>query len=172
MSAAKPVWPDSPWFTGANTPCRVEADVSDLEVVGTIPAEIDGAFYRVAADHQFPPRFAHDVPFNGDGMVSMFRIGDGRVHLKTRYVQTDRYKAEHEAAKSAAPTVQKNRRLRMADPERDAIAKSLEDLVAVRIVRIAEVVSRLATQIIEARVALRNTDLRLMANAESMLAGV
>ena len=40
--------------------------------------------------------------------------------------------------------------------------KTLEDLVAVRIVRIAEVVTRLATQTIEARVGLRNTDLRLL----------
>lgn len=40
--------------------------------------------------------------------------------------------------------------------------KSLEDLVAVRIVRIAEVISRLATQTIEAQVGLRNTDLRIM----------
>ena len=58
--------------------------------------------------------------------------------------------------------MQKNRRLRIADPESDPIAKSLEDLVAVRIVRLAEVVARLATQTIEARVGLRNTDLRLM----------
>ncbi len=40
--------------------------------------------------------------------------------------------------------------------------KSLEDLVAVRIVRIAEVVARLAIQTFEARFGLRNTDLRLM----------
>jgi DNA-binding MarR family transcriptional regulator len=56
----------------------------------------------------------------------------------------------------------KNRRLRIADPQHDALERSLEDLVAVRIVRIAEVVSRLATQTIEAQVGLRNTDLRLM----------
>lgn len=58
--------------------------------------------------------------------------------------------------------MQKNRRLRVADPQIDTVHKSLEDLVAVRIVRIAEVISRLATQTIEARVGLRNTDLRLM----------
>jgi DNA-binding MarR family transcriptional regulator len=40
--------------------------------------------------------------------------------------------------------------------------KSLEDLVAVRIVRIAEVIARLATQTIQAQVGLRNTDLRIM----------
>ncbi len=40
--------------------------------------------------------------------------------------------------------------------------RSLETLVAVRLVRIAEVISRLATQTIEARFGLRNTDLRIM----------
>ena len=58
--------------------------------------------------------------------------------------------------------MRKNRHLRSADPERDASVRSLEDLVAVRIVRIAEVMARLATRTIEARVGLRNTDLRLL----------
>ena len=44
----------------------------------------------------------------------------------------------------------------------DAGTRSLETLVAVQLVRIAEVVSRLATQTIEARYGLRNTDLRIM----------
>lgn len=58
--------------------------------------------------------------------------------------------------------MQKNRRLRIADPERDALRRTLEDLVPVRIVRIAEVIARLATQTIESTVGLRNTDLRLL----------
>jgi carotenoid cleavage dioxygenase-like enzyme len=93
-------FPDSPMFAGVNAPSRIEADVTDLEVEGELPPELDGAFYRVAADHQFPPRFANDVPFNGDGMVSMFRIQDGRVHLKSRYVHTDRFKAERAAGRT------------------------------------------------------------------------
>jgi len=44
----------------------------------------------------------------------------------------------------------------------NAGGRPLEDLIAVRIVRIAEVVARLATQTIEARVGLRNTDLRIL----------
>jgi len=55
-----------------------------------------------------------------------------------------------------------HRHLRIAARERDARTRTLEDLVAVRIVRIAEVMARLATRTIEARVGLRNTDLRLM----------
>jgi DNA-binding MarR family transcriptional regulator len=58
--------------------------------------------------------------------------------------------------------MQKNRRLRIADPERDALRRTLEDLVPVRIVRIAEVIARLATRTIESTVGLRNTDLRLL----------
>jgi DNA-binding MarR family transcriptional regulator len=58
--------------------------------------------------------------------------------------------------------MQRNRRLRIADPETDAIKRSLEDLVAVRIVSIAEVVARSAKQTFEKRFGLRNTDLRLM----------
>ena len=93
-------FPDSPLFAGVNGPCRIEADIHDLEVAGEIPQAIDGAFYRVAADHQFPPRFAYDVPFNADGMVSMFRFQNGRVHLKSRYVHTDRFEAERAAGKA------------------------------------------------------------------------
>lgn len=93
-------FPDLPMFAGINAPSRIETDVHDLEVVGEIPREIDGAFYRVAADHQFPPRFANDVPFNGDGMVSMFRFQGGRVSLKSRYVRTDRFLAEQAAGRA------------------------------------------------------------------------
>src|SRR4051812_17217384 len=93
-------FPDLPMFAGVNAPSRIEADVGALEVEGTIPPQIDGAFYRVAADHQFPPRFENDVPFNADGMVSMFRFKDGAVSLKSRYVQTDRFKAERAAGRA------------------------------------------------------------------------
>ena len=93
-------FPDLPMFAGVNAPSRIEADLGALEVEGVVPAEIDGAFYRVAADHQFPPRFANDVPFNADGMVSMFRFRDGNVSLRSRYVQTDRWKAERAAGRA------------------------------------------------------------------------
>jgi carotenoid cleavage dioxygenase len=92
-------FPESPWFTGVNAPSRIEADVGSLEVIGAIPREIDGAFYRVAADHQFPPQAANDVPFNGDGLVSMFRIKDGEMSVKARYVHTDRFVAERIAGR-------------------------------------------------------------------------
>lgn len=93
-------FPESPWFAGVNLPSRAEVDVEDLQVIGTIPQEIDGAFYRVAADHQFPPKYPDDIPFNGDGMISTFRFKGGGVSLKSRYVKTQRWHAERQARRA------------------------------------------------------------------------
>jgi carotenoid cleavage dioxygenase len=93
-------FPDLPIYTGFNTPGRTEADIFDLEIDGDLPSDIDGTFYRVAPDPQFPPRLGSDIYFNGDGMVFMFRFKDGHVDYKSRYVQTDKWKLEHEARKA------------------------------------------------------------------------
>lgn len=93
-------FPDTPNFTGFNEPSRVEADSFDLEVTGEVPAEIDGAFYRVQPEHQFPPKLGDDIAFNGDGMISMFRIRDGKVHFHQRWAKTDKWKLENEAGRA------------------------------------------------------------------------
>lgn len=36
-------------------PCRFEGEINFLEVEGDIPEDIDGTFYRVMPDPQFPP---------------------------------------------------------------------------------------------------------------------
>ena len=70
-------FPQSPNFTGFNTPSRVEADVRDLPFEGTIPRELDGAFYRVQPDPQFAPMLGDDIVFIcGHGPTST--IGEER----------------------------------------------------------------------------------------------
>jgi len=93
-------WPDTPKFHGFFAPSRIEADVYDLEVEGRIPAELSGAFYRAAADTQYPPRFPNDVYINGDGMIHMVRFDDGHADLKTRYVRTKRFELERKARRA------------------------------------------------------------------------
>ncbi|NOW45268.1 carotenoid cleavage dioxygenase [Novosphingobium sp. SG751A] len=93
-------FPDVPAFTGFNTPSRVEANVHDLDVRGTIPPEMDGCFYRVQPEHQFPPLLGNDIAFNGDGMISMFRFKDGRVDFTQRWAKTDKWKLENEAGRA------------------------------------------------------------------------
>lgn len=44
----KSKWPATYDLRGSNLPCRLEGEVADLVVLGTVPAEIDGTFYRVS----------------------------------------------------------------------------------------------------------------------------
>ncbi len=93
-------FPDSPLFSSVLRLIRLEGDIADLEVDGEVPAELDGAFYRVHPDPQFAPKFADDQFFNGDGMISMFRFRNGRVDFRQRYAQTDKWKLERAAGKA------------------------------------------------------------------------
>jgi carotenoid cleavage dioxygenase-like enzyme len=93
-------FPETPNFQGFMRPARYEVDLEDLELEGTVPPEVDGAFYRVHPDPQFPPRPGDDIWFNGDGMISMFRFRGGRVGLKHRWVKTDKWRLEHDAGRA------------------------------------------------------------------------
>ncbi|KAL4751358.1 hypothetical protein BDW72DRAFT_212814 [Aspergillus terricola var. indicus] len=100
MSDSKAHFPDRPQFSGFMRPCRVEGDVSHLEVYGEIPKDIDGVFYRVMPDPQLPPFIEDDPWFNGDGNVSAFRIHGGRASFRQRYVQTEKFVREREAQRA------------------------------------------------------------------------
>ena len=65
-------------------------------------AGLDGAFFRVGPDPQYPKpaKFGNDIGFDGEGHVSMFRIKDGHVDYRTRYARTQRWKAQHAARQS------------------------------------------------------------------------
>jgi carotenoid cleavage dioxygenase len=84
---------------GTGSPTRFEADIPDCEVQGQIPRDIDGAFYRVGAEWYYPPIFADDAILNADGYFSMFRIRDGRVSYKGRWVRTERFRYNQEAGR-------------------------------------------------------------------------
>ena len=90
-------FPQSPSYTGFNTPSRIEADIADLAHEGTIPPELNGAFYRVQPDPQFPPRLGDDISFNGDGMISRFHIHGGKCDFRQRWARTDKWKLENAA---------------------------------------------------------------------------
>ena len=93
-------FPRTVHFTGLNAPVRIEASVRDLPVEGTIPPEIEGAFFRAVPDPAHPPRFEDDIALSGDGMVSRFLFEGGQVDYDIRYVRTARYEAEREARKA------------------------------------------------------------------------
>jgi len=94
-------FPDLPAFRGFQAPSRVECDIGDLEVLGELPPELRGTFYRVGPDPQFAPKMGNDIFFNGDGHMSMFRFADdGRVDYRSRWVRTDKFVAERQAGRA------------------------------------------------------------------------
>ncbi|HEY4211293.1 MAG TPA: carotenoid oxygenase family protein [Steroidobacteraceae bacterium] len=82
---------------GFNSPLRFEAAIDDCEVVGKIPSDLNGAFYRTGGEWYYPPKFPDDAPLNADGYVSSFRIKNGKVDFKGRWVKTHRFQKQHEA---------------------------------------------------------------------------
>jgi carotenoid cleavage dioxygenase len=90
-------FPKTPTFSTIDEPFRFEGELFDLEVEGTIPPELDGTFFRVGPDQAFPPKMGDANPFNGDGMITAFRISKGHCDLQTRYVHTHRLLAERKA---------------------------------------------------------------------------
>ena len=95
MIDAMRVFPDTPEFTGLNTPIGDEYELERLPVEGRIPAEIEGTFFRAIPDPAFPPYMEDGgAVISGDGMVSALRVARGEVNFAIRYVATERHKAE------------------------------------------------------------------------------
>lgn len=90
-------FPKSPAFMTIDEPFRFEGSLFELEVDGEIPAELDGTYYRVGPDQQFPPMMGDANPFNGDGVVTAFRFNGGHVDMQHRYVRTHRFLVERAA---------------------------------------------------------------------------
>ena len=91
--SSAPDFSGNPMFRGPFAPLRAEIDLVDCEVEGKLPADLDGTFYRVGPDFQYPPRMPN-IPFDGEGHVGMFRFANGHVDYKSRFMRTQRYKAQ------------------------------------------------------------------------------
>lgn len=93
-------FPQSIHFTGTNMSRRIELSVRNLEVEGTIPPEIDGAFFRAVPDNAHAPMFEDDIALNADGMIARFLFENGAVDYTIKYVETERYQAEKKARRA------------------------------------------------------------------------
>ena len=79
--------------------CAPKSTSLDCEVEGTLPSDLNGTFYRVGPDFQYPPR-EPNIPLDGEGHIGMFRFENGHVDYKSRFVRTQRYKAQAAARES------------------------------------------------------------------------
>jgi carotenoid cleavage dioxygenase-like enzyme len=89
----------SPFMSRGFAPIGMECDYGHLAIEGTIPRQLNGTFYRIGPNPQFPPRGTYN-PLNGDGMVHAFCVSDGRVAYRNRWVRTEQWRIEHAAGRA------------------------------------------------------------------------
>jgi carotenoid cleavage dioxygenase len=77
----------------------MECDYAHLNLEGEVPRELDGIFYRIGPNPQFAPRGTYN-PLNGDGMVHAFRLRDGRVSYRNRWVRTRQWTLDRAAGRA------------------------------------------------------------------------
>lgn len=76
----------------AYTPLYDEHDYVIDDVTGALPADLQGTLYRNGAGKLDAGGQALGHLFDGDGMLSMFAMADGKVHYRNRYVRTEHYR--------------------------------------------------------------------------------
>jgi carotenoid cleavage dioxygenase-like enzyme len=89
----------NPYLQGNYAPVGRESDSPSLPVVrGEVPRELRGTLYRMSPGPRFePPNPDLYHWFDGDGMMDAFRIEDGRVSHKNRWVRTEKLALEERA---------------------------------------------------------------------------
>ena len=84
---------DNPYLHGVYAPTVNELDEGGLTVVGELPADLVGAYFRNGPNpvHQSKNRYQ---PFDGDGMVHGVYFSEGSVRYRNRYVHTAAFEKE------------------------------------------------------------------------------
>ena len=89
----------TPFLQGLMAPTFDERDDDGLEVVGEIPAALNGMFVRTGPNPQFAPMGAYH-PFDGDGMLHAVDIADGKASYRNRWVESKGLLAERARGES------------------------------------------------------------------------
>ncbi|MFL6088635.1 MAG: carotenoid oxygenase family protein [Aeromicrobium sp.] len=76
---------------GIHQPLLDEHALADIQIDGTIPAELSGTLYRIGPGKLQVGTTLLDNIFDGDGMVSRFTIDQGRVQFRNKYVRTKHF---------------------------------------------------------------------------------
>ena len=90
---SKPFPADEPFLTGYYAPLHMECEAPNLPITGEMPRGLNGWLYRNGPNPQFAPRGPYHW-FAGDGMLHAFRVQDGRVSYRNRWVQTPKFQLE------------------------------------------------------------------------------
>ncbi|RLQ20296.1 dioxygenase [Seongchinamella sediminis] len=95
---------DNPYLHGVYAPTTDEVAAENLEVIGELPDDLFGAYYRNGPNTVHKPQGQHH-PFDGDGMIHAVYFRDGKASYHNSYIHTAGYLAEQAAGKAIWPGV-------------------------------------------------------------------
>lgn len=122
-----------PHLQGVFAPVVDEID-ADLEVVGEMPAEIDGLYLRNGPNPRFTPLGSYVYPLEGDGMVHGVWLSEGRARYRNRFVRTPALEAEERAGRALWGGLMTGY-LPDVDQVGPALAGTMKDLPDINVVR-------------------------------------
>jgi len=95
---------DHPFLHGPFEPAMDEyiADTESMQVIGEIPADIDGIYVR-NTHNQVHESIGIYHPFDGDGMLHAMHFKNGQATYRNRFVQTTGFLAEQAAGRALWP---------------------------------------------------------------------
>src|SRR5262245_60470938 len=95
---------ENPFLQGNFGPWREEGFASDLEVIGELPRELNGTFYRNGPNPAFEPPGRYHW-FDGDGMIHAIQLENGRASYRNRWVRSHGLEEERAAGRALYPGI-------------------------------------------------------------------
>ncbi len=83
----------NPYIQGIYEPVAKEVTALNLNVIGEIPKDLYGAYYRNGPNPVHAPQTLHHW-FDGDGMLHAIHFENGKAEYRNRYIRSDDYNAE------------------------------------------------------------------------------
>lgn len=90
---------ENTFLDGIWAPWPAECNINDVVVIGEIPKELNGTFYRNGPNPQYIYSKNYHM-FEGDGMIHAVSFNNGQVRYKNRWIRTEKFLAERNARKS------------------------------------------------------------------------
>ena len=84
----------NPYVQGPYAPVANEITAETLDVIGEIPKDFSGAYFRNGPNPQLPPQDMHHW-FDGDGMLHAIHFENGKASYRNRYVKSRDFGADN-----------------------------------------------------------------------------
>lgn len=92
-------FPKNLFLQGIWEPLASECDIKDVNIVGEIPKELNGTFYRNGPNPHYVYSANYHM-FEGYGMIHAITFHNGQVTYKNRWIRTEKFLKERRAGRS------------------------------------------------------------------------